>query len=54
MSKIEIGDLVIFYDTIEKRMRRGQVVNIYEDDCEVYVTNEASIYFVKLSMVKKL
>lgn len=54
MSKIEIGDLVVFYDTIEKLMKRGQVVNISEDECEVYVMKESSIYYVKLSMVKKL
>lgn len=54
MSKIEIGDVVVFYDTIEKLMKRGQVVNITGDECEVYVTKEASIYYVKISMVKKV
>ena len=29
MQKIEIGDLVMFYDTVEKRIKQGQVMEYY-------------------------
>jgi len=54
MKKIEIGDLVMFYDTIEKRTKQGQVVNIKDSNCEIYVTKESCIYNIQISMVKKI
>lgn len=54
MQKIEIGDTVMFYDTIEKRIKQGQVINIQDSNCEIYVIKEACIYNIQISMVKKI
>jgi len=54
MAIIQIGDWVSFYDVLEKRIREGQVVNIQDSNCEIYVTKEACIYNIQISMVKKI
>lgn len=54
MSKVQIGDWVSFYDTIDKRIKEGQVVNIQDENCEIYVVKESCIYNIKISMVKKI
>ena len=53
MTKIKIGDVVYFYDTIEKEYKKGTVVEIDDEECEVYVEKEYQIYYIRTSMLKK-
>jgi len=53
MSKIKVGDIVYFYDTFEKEYKKGTVVEIDDEECEVYVEKEVQIYYIRLSMIRK-
>lgn len=53
MSKINIGDVVYFYDALDKEYKKGTVVEIDDEECEIYVEKEYQIYYIRLSMVKK-
>ena len=54
MQTIKIGDRVVFYDTMDKLNKTGQVVDVQDDICAVYVEKEKKVYNLFVNQVKKI